>query len=118
MVTKEDDTVVFSGVVSSKKDDGSGDEEARGGFHFLVTKNGFQCDDAAKVVARMKSGTVMRFGEPSTVRADGRAIFNVGLYRVKSPAESTGPWDVLKRVKTIDSGKIFDPIDKNCAPAG
>lgn len=75
-------------------------------------------DDAAKVVAQMKSGTVLRFGEPSTIRADGRAIFDVGLYRVKSPAESTGPWDVLKRVKTIDSGKIFDPIDKNCALAG
>jgi branched-chain amino acid transport system substrate-binding protein len=75
-------------------------------------------DNAEAVVAQMKHGTVMRFGEPSTIRADGRAIFDVRLYRVKSPAESTGPWDVLKQVKTIDSGKIFDPIDKNCAPAG
>lgn len=49
VVTKDDDTVVYSGVESRKKDDGSGDEEMRGGFHFLVTKNGFQCDDAAKV---------------------------------------------------------------------
>jgi hypothetical protein len=49
VVTKEDDTVVYSGIESRKKDDGSGDEELRGGFHFLVTKNGFQCDDAAKV---------------------------------------------------------------------
>jgi branched-chain amino acid transport system substrate-binding protein len=75
-------------------------------------------DNAEAVVAQMKHGTVMRFGEPSTVRADGRAIFDVRLYRVKSPAESTGPWDVLKPVKTIASGKIFDPIDKNCTPAG
>ncbi|HEX4113147.1 MAG TPA: ABC transporter substrate-binding protein [Stellaceae bacterium] len=72
-------------------------------------------DNAAKVVARMKQGTLPRFGEPSTVRADGRAIFDVGLYRVKSPTESKEPWDVLKRVGTIESGKIFDPIDKNCA---
>lgn len=49
VVTKDDDTVVYSGIESRKKDDGSGDEEARGGFHFLVTKNGFQCDDAAGV---------------------------------------------------------------------
>jgi hypothetical protein len=49
VVTKEDDTVVYSGIESRKKDDGSGDEELRGGFHFLVTKNGFQCDDAANV---------------------------------------------------------------------
>src|ERR1700722_9139036 len=59
VVTKEDDTVVFSGIVSSKKDDGSGDEEARGGFHFLVTKNGFQCDDAAKVDLTKKDGDAM-----------------------------------------------------------
>ena len=71
-------------------------------------------DDAATVVARLKHGTVMRFGEPSTVRADGRAIFNVRLYRVKSPAESTGPWDVLKPAGIIDSGKIFDPMSPAC----
>lgn len=72
-------------------------------------------DDAAKVVARMKSGNVPRFGEPSTIRADGREIFNVGLYRVKSPAQSKDPWDVLAKVGTIDGAKIFDPIDKDCA---
>jgi branched-chain amino acid transport system substrate-binding protein len=71
-------------------------------------------DDAAKVVAKMKQGTVMRFGEPSTIRADGRALFNVELYRVKSPAESKGPWDVLKPVKEIDASKIFDPINPQC----
>ena len=49
VVTKDEDTVVYSGIESRKKDDGSGDEEMRGGFHFLVTKNGFQCDDAASV---------------------------------------------------------------------
>jgi hypothetical protein len=49
VVTKDEDTVVYSGIESRKKDDGSGDEETRGGFHFLVTKNGFQCDDAAGV---------------------------------------------------------------------
>lgn len=71
-------------------------------------------DDAAAVVAQMKHGTVSRFGDPSTIRADGRALFNVELYRVKSPAESTGPWDVLKPVKEIDARKIFDPIDPRC----
>ena len=71
-------------------------------------------DDAATVVARLKHGTVSRFGVPSTIRADGRAIFDVELYRVKSPAESKGPWDVLKPVRTIDAGKIFDAISPQC----
>lgn len=71
-------------------------------------------DDAAAVVARLKQGTVPRFGEPSTIRAEGRALFNVELYRVKSPAESKGPWDVLKPVKQIDASKIFDPVNPQC----
>lgn len=71
-------------------------------------------DNAAAVVAQMKHGTVSRFGEPSTIRADGRAIFNVELYRVKSPAEAKNPWDVLKPVKEIDASKIFDPINPQC----
>jgi branched-chain amino acid transport system substrate-binding protein len=71
-------------------------------------------DDAAAVVAQMKRGTVSRFGEPSTIRADGRAIFDVELYRVKTPAESHGPWDVLKPVKKIAGAKIFDAISPQC----
>jgi hypothetical protein len=49
VVSKDNDTVVYSGIESRKKDDGSGDEETRDGFHFLVTKEGFQCDDMAAV---------------------------------------------------------------------
>jgi len=71
-------------------------------------------DDAAMVVARLKDGTISRFGVPSTIRADGRAIFNVELYRVKSPAASKGPWDVLKPVRAIDGREIFDPISPQC----
>ncbi len=75
-------------------------------------------NDAAAVVAQMKHGTVLRFGETSTIRADGRAVFNVELYRVKAPAESKDPWDVLKPVKQIDASKIFDPPNPQCELAG
>jgi branched-chain amino acid transport system substrate-binding protein len=75
-------------------------------------------DEATAIVARLKQGPVPRFGEKSTIRADGRAVFDVRLYRVKSPAESSGPWDLLKLVGAIDSGKIFDPMDPAiCPPA-
>jgi hypothetical protein len=52
VVQKDDDAVVYSGTESRKKDDGSGDEEKHGGFHFLVLKgagSGFQCNGWAKV---------------------------------------------------------------------
>lgn len=72
-------------------------------------------DKAAAVVKWMKSHTIMRFGEPSIIRPDGRAIFDVELYRVKSPAESKGEWDVLKPVRRIPGKEIFDPMDaKDC----
>jgi branched-chain amino acid transport system substrate-binding protein len=81
---------------------------------YLNAVKAARTDDAATVVAGLKRGTVSRFGVPSTIRADGRAIFNVELYRVKSQAESKGPWDVLKPVKAIGAGKIFDPISPQC----
>jgi hypothetical protein len=53
VVTKDDDMVVYSGIESRKRDDGSGQADTRGGFHFLVTRGGvgagFQCNDWAKV---------------------------------------------------------------------
>ena len=52
IVQKDDDMVIYSGIESRKKDDGSGDEETHGGFHFLMLKgvgSGFQCNDWAKV---------------------------------------------------------------------
>jgi hypothetical protein len=53
VVEKGDDVLVYSGIETRKKDDGSGEEYTRGGVHFLVTKGGlgagFQCHDWATV---------------------------------------------------------------------
>ena len=38
--------------------------------------------------ATMRSTPVDRFGTPATVRADGRVIYDIGVYTVKTPAES------------------------------
>jgi hypothetical protein len=59
IVTKDESTVVYSGIESRKKDDGSGDEEMRGGYHFLVMQEGFQCDDAAAVDLTKRDVDVM-----------------------------------------------------------
>ena len=63
----------------------------------------------------MKSHTLDHSGKPTTLRADGRAVFDVDLYQVKSPAESKYPWDYLKLVKTIPGQDVFPPCRK--APA-
>jgi branched-chain amino acid transport system substrate-binding protein len=67
-------------------------------------------DDPTAVVAKMKSRPQPRFADTATVRADGRVINEVGLYRVKSPAESKYPWDYLKLVRQIPGDQIFDPM--------
>jgi branched-chain amino acid transport system substrate-binding protein len=73
-------------------------------------------DDPEKVVAWMKSHTLDHSGKPTTLRADGRAVFDVDLYQVKSPAESKYPWDYLKLVKTIPGQDVFPPLSQSACP--
>jgi branched-chain amino acid transport system substrate-binding protein len=73
-------------------------------------------DDPTKVVAMLKSKPQTRFGAKAVLRADGRLIYDVALYQVKTPAESKGPWDFLKFVRTIPGDKIFYSLDENPCP--
>lgn len=73
-------------------------------------------DDPEKVVAWMKTHTLDHFGKPTTLRADGRAMFDVELYQVKSPAESKYPWDYLRLVRTIPAAEVFPPLSESACP--
>ncbi len=44
-------------------------------------------DDPYKVVAKMHEHPMSMFGQKVTIREDGRVMYDMGLYRVKSPAE-------------------------------
>jgi branched-chain amino acid transport system substrate-binding protein len=76
---------------------------------YLKTMEELRSDDPAKIVARMKETPQLRFGKPSTVRADGRAMYDLQMYRIKTPEESKAPWDYLKPVTSIQGDKIFLP---------
>ncbi|RYE82182.1 MAG: ABC transporter substrate-binding protein [Hyphomicrobiales bacterium] len=57
------------------------------------------------------------FGE-GEVRADGRVTHDMYLFRVKSPAESKGPWDYYNLVATIPAAEAFRPLaDGGCPTA-
>jgi branched-chain amino acid transport system substrate-binding protein len=71
-------------------------------------------DDPKTVIAAMKKNPPTRFGKPSTIRADGRALFDAHLFQVKSPAESKAPWDYLKHVRAIPASQLFLPPDPDC----
>jgi branched-chain amino acid transport system substrate-binding protein len=73
-------------------------------------------DDPVKVVAKMREHPMNKFGEKVTLRDDGRVINSVGLYQVKSPAESKAPWDYLKLVRKIPGDQIFLSMDEGNCP--
>jgi branched-chain amino acid transport system substrate-binding protein len=49
------------------------------------------------------------FGEGS-IRADGRVLHPVYLFRVKSPSESKSPWDLYTHVGTVPADQAFRPL--------
>ncbi len=63
-------------------------------------------------VARMGAAPIddVLFG-PTTVRPDGRAVHAMYLFRVKTPAASTGPYDLYDVVATIPPEQAFRPLD-------
>ncbi len=66
-------------------------------LHFLRSMQAAGTRDALAVNRAMRSLPVDRFGQPVTVRADGRVLYDLGLYRVKEPAQSTGGWDLYEQ---------------------
>jgi branched-chain amino acid transport system substrate-binding protein len=90
-----------------------------GTLHFLkaaVALDG-NVSDGAKVVSKMKQVPKddPLFGK-GEIRADGRAIHNVYLFQVKTPAESKGPWDLYKLVQTVPGNEGFRPLNEGGCP--
>jgi branched-chain amino acid transport system substrate-binding protein len=59
-------------------------------------------DDADKVLAQMKKTKINDiFAKGGYIREDGRMIHDMYLMQVKTPAESTEPWDYYKVAETF-----------------
>ena len=74
-------------------------------------------DDADKVMAALKAKP---FDDPvfgkSTIRPDGRNVHDMYLFEVKKPAESKGPWDYYKLVRSIPGAEAFRPMEEGECP--
>jgi len=57
------------------------------------------------------------FTPNGTLRPDGRMVHDVYVVQIKSPAESTGEWDLLKLVATIPGDQVFRPLSEGACPA-
>ena len=73
-------------------------------------------DDPDKVIAQLKKTKIDDFYTKGYIRQDGRAIHDMYLLQVKTPAESKKPWDYLKVVATIPGEQAFTtPAESKCS---
>ncbi|WP_422003243.1 ABC transporter substrate-binding protein [Reyranella sp.] len=87
-------------------------------LHYLKAVQAVGKPDAAAINAAMRKMPVDRFGQAASVRADGRVIYDIGVYQVKTPSESTGPWDYYRRLANVPGAEAFRPVaDGGCASA-
>lgn len=85
-------------------------------MHYLAAVEATGTKEAAAVMAKMKETPIddPLFGK-GEIRADGRAIHDMFLFRVKSPEDSTGEWDVYETLATIPAAEAFRPLaDGGC----
>jgi len=80
--------------------------------HYLRAVEAVGTDEAVAVNRAMRERPLDYFGHPATVRSDGRVLFEVTLWQVKTPAESKEPWDFYIPVRTIPATEAFLPINR------
>jgi branched-chain amino acid transport system substrate-binding protein len=85
--------------------------------HFLKAMAQAGTRDAIAVNKAMRALPVDYFGRPASVRQDGRVLFDVTRYRVKTPAQSKGPWDLYEAAGTLAASEAFLPLTAGCFPA-
>lgn len=72
--------------------------------------------DGDKVMATLKGMKIDDFYNKGQIRADGRMIHDMYLYQVKSPKESTTPWDYYKMVAKVPGDQAFTTVaESKCA---
>jgi branched-chain amino acid transport system substrate-binding protein len=86
-------------------------------LHYLKAVKKTDSTNADTVVAAMKDMATddPLFGRGSA-RKDGRVIHDTYVMRVKSPAESKGPWDYFNLVSTIPGSEAFRPEGQGGCP--
>jgi branched-chain amino acid transport system substrate-binding protein len=86
-------------------------------LHYLKAVEAVGGKDSAAVMAKMKEMPTddPLFGK-GAVRADGRKVHDMYLFRVKKPGQSKGEWDLYETVATIPADKAFRPLaDGGCS---
>ena len=83
--------------------------------HFLKAMAQAGTRDALAVNRAMRAMPADYLGHPATIRADGRALYDLTLYQVKAPGASKEPWDYYAPLATIPAADAFAPMTPACA---
>lgn len=83
-----------------------------GVLHYLKGLEAAGSSDADAVIAKMKEMPTQDplFGK-GEIRADGRKIHDMYLFRVKAPEQSSGAWDYYETLATIPAAEAFRPME-------
>ena len=84
--------------------------------HYLKAADAAGTVEAQAVNAEMRAMPVDFFGRAGSIRPDGRVIYDLTLYQVKSPGESQYPWDYYKKVRDISAEAAFRPLAEGGCP--
>jgi branched-chain amino acid transport system substrate-binding protein len=85
--------------------------------HYLRAIEAAGTDEAKAVMAKMREIPVNDFYvKGGRLREDGRLLHDMYFVRVKTPSESSGPWDYCKIVATIPGDQAFRPAGEDGCP--
>jgi branched-chain amino acid transport system substrate-binding protein len=85
--------------------------------HYIISIKAAGTDEAKAVMAKMRELPVNDFYvRGGRVREDGRLVHDMLFAQVKTPAESTKPWDYYNILGTIFGDQAFRPLSEAGCP--
>ena len=79
-------------------------------YHYLKAVAASRSDDARTVVKKMHEIPIQDdVVRNAKLRADGRMLHDYYYFKVKTPQESKGPWDLYTLEKTLSGEEVFLP---------
>lgn len=85
--------------------------------HYLKAIQAAGTDESQAVSRKMKELPINDFfAKNGKIRPDGRMVHDLYVLEVKKPAESKGPWDYLKLVRTVPGDQAFRPLAESECP--
>jgi len=86
-------------------------------MHYLQAIARAGTDATEPVMAAMRAAPIDDFFvHDGHIRADGLMVHDMHLFQVKTPAESSGPWDYLRLVATMPGAQAFGPLSQSKCP--